>query len=357
LASLVEIIQPIFTGVMIRYYELQPTEEQAINRVNEMFEMLFHITEESHMEWCGQSHETGEGEPEPCISCGVIYAYSDCLNPVSGVHYSFTCSTCCYMWCPGHSSEEGTWFCSGCVHNCIGFVHCGGHLTLHITLTMDGIHQLLYKYFLSPIDYLLNLAYRTPAQEDELQELQDLLEIVLELMAMMSSMFGGGMSMADLEHVDWVVGSRTGSIAIAELAISQVGQVGGMPYWSFMGFGSRIEWCGAFTFWVYHIAGYGSHLPAHGYTPPAVNMVWTVAMRNHFMSAGQWQSSSFTNLAPGDKIFFDWTLNGQPNHVGIVLGRCVDFVYFVDGNWGDAVALQKRPLSNINILGYATILP
>ena len=32
-----------------------------------------------------------------------------------------------------------------------------------------------------------------------------------------------------------------------ELALSQVGQQGGQPYWSWYGFGGRVEWCACFV--------------------------------------------------------------------------------------------------------------
>lgn len=35
--------------------------------------------------------------------------------------------------------------------------------------------------------------------------------------------------------------------AIVELALSQVGQQGGQPYWSWYGFGGRVEWCACFV--------------------------------------------------------------------------------------------------------------
>ena len=40
-----------------------------------------------------------------------------------------------------------------------------------------------------------------------------------------------------------------GSDDIVAVALSQVGNVGGQPYWSWYGFSSRVEWCACFVSW------------------------------------------------------------------------------------------------------------
>ena len=45
----------------------------------------------------------------------------------------------------------------------------------------------------------------------------------------------------DLSSVEFVGGSRPGNPALVDLAKSQVGNVGGYPYWSWYGFNSRVE--------------------------------------------------------------------------------------------------------------------
>ena len=42
-------------------------------------------------------------------------------------------------------------------------------------------------------------------------------------------------------------GTRQGGEEVAAIALSQVGQVGGYPYWSWYGFSSRVEWCACFV--------------------------------------------------------------------------------------------------------------
>lgn len=44
-------------------------------------------------------------------------------------------------------------------------------------------------------------------------------------------------------------GIAGGDGEIVNAALSQVGNVGGEPYWSWYGFSSRVEWCATFVFW------------------------------------------------------------------------------------------------------------
>lgn len=41
----------------------------------------------------------------------------------------------------------------------------------------------------------------------------------------------------------------TGNSDIVKVALSQIGNVGGQPYWSWYGFESRVEWCACFVSW------------------------------------------------------------------------------------------------------------
>ena len=51
-------------------------------------------------------------------------------------------------------------------------------------------------------------------------------------------------------------GIGTGSGEIVAVALSQVGNVGGQPYWSWYGFGSRVNWCAIFVSWCANECGY-----------------------------------------------------------------------------------------------------
>ena len=53
-----------------------------------------------------------------------------------------------------------------------------------------------------------------------------------------------------------IYGSSVGSSDIVAVAISQIGNVGGEPYWSWYGFNSRVEWCACFVSWCANECGY-----------------------------------------------------------------------------------------------------
>ena len=67
--------------------------------------------------------------------------------------------------------------------------------------------------------------------------------------------FGGGSAdtsdSESLAGVEFVNGTRPGNQAVVDIAKSQVGNVGGQPYWSWYGFNSRVEWCACFVSWCY----------------------------------------------------------------------------------------------------------
>jgi len=365
---LADIVHPIYNAVILMEYDLQPTEDEAIVLLQSIFDKLVYTTRSSHIEYCGEDIATGEGEPDT-HTCGIIHAHSDCPHSISGRHVIYACDICCSQTCPGHeyycSGEMcdsdvcagHTSYCSGadCSHECEGYEECNSHNTLHVTLTLDGVYSLLNYYFLEPIDALLNLATRTEEEERQLSELKDYYEICLEYMSNISIVYGGGITLSDLSHVDWINGTRTGRQDIVDLALSQVGQVGGQPYWSYMGFESRVAWCAAFVYWSYHHAGYGSIFPPHGYTAGTVNCAYCPSLVSYFRSTGQWGDNTFTNLVAGDIIFFSWNMNGVADHVGIVIGRDAEMVYYVDGNSGDSVKSQARLLNSGVILGYGIL--
>ena len=53
-----------------------------------------------------------------------------------------------------------------------------------------------------------------------------------------------------------IYGYSAGSNDIVKVALEQVGNVGGQPYWSWYGFISRVEWCACFVSWCAEQCGY-----------------------------------------------------------------------------------------------------
>ena len=119
-----------------------------------------------------------------------------------------------------------------------------------------------------------------------------------------------------------------GSDDIVAVALSQVGNVGGQPYWSWYGFSSRVEWCACFVSWCADQCGYieSGAMPKHSYCPTGVE--W-------FRSRGQWQDRN-SIPAPGTIIYFDWGGDGVADHVGIVESCDGSIVYTIEGNANNA---------------------
>lgn len=135
-----------------------------------------------------------------------------------------------------------------------------------------------------------------------------------------------------------------GNQAIVEVALTQVGNQGGQPYWSWYGFDSRVEWCACFVSWCADQCGYIES----GLVP---KFAGCVDGANWFKSNGKWQNRTYEPKA-GDIIFFDWEGDGTTDHVGIV-EKCENgTVYTVEGNSGDACKQRQYAVGSSNIYGY-----
>ena len=138
--------------------------------------------------------------------------------------------------------------------------------------------------------------------------------------------------------------SGTGDGAMIEIAATQIGNVGGGPYWSWYGFGSRVEWCACFVSWVAEQCGYidAGILPRFAWCPSGVQ--W-------FGERDEWQDSGYTPR-PGDIIFFDWEQDGECDHVGIVESVADGKVNTIEGNSGDSCRRRSYDLGSVDIYGY-----
>ena len=139
---------------------------------------------------------------------------------------------------------------------------------------------------------------------------------------------------------------------IVAVAASQIGNVGGQPYWSWYGFSSRVPWCACFVSWCANECGYIDL----GIIPKFAGCINGV---NWFRNRGQWIDGSSTP-APGMIIFFDWDdpdgeagpQDGLSDHVGIVARVENGRVYTIEGNTGDSCKERSYPLGYYQILGY-----
>ena len=136
--------------------------------------------------------------------------------------------------------------------------------------------------------------------------------------------------------------------AIVSVALSQVGNVGGEPYWSWYGFSGRVEWCACFVSWCANECGYIDTGVIPKYAGCVNGVQW-------FKDRGQWLDNS-AEPAPGMIIFFDWDdENGQDglsDHTGIVEKVENGRVYTIEGNSGDSVRQNSYPVGHYEVLGY-----
>ena len=133
--------------------------------------------------------------------------------------------------------------------------------------------------------------------------------------------------------------------AIVDVALSQVGNVGGEPYWSWYGFTNHVEWCACFVSWCADQCGYLDSGAYPKFSGCVFGMQW-------FRQRSLWLDSS-TEPAPGMLIFFDWaTQDGVPDHVGIVEKVDSGMVYTVEGNSRDMCRQKQYTLGSGVILGY-----
>ncbi len=139
-------------------------------------------------------------------------------------------------------------------------------------------------------------------------------------------------------------GISVGDGEIVTVALSQLGNVGGQPYWSWYGFGSRVEWCACFVSWCANECGYIDNGVIPKFAGCVLGSQW-------FMERGQWQYGSFEPSA-GHIIFFDWEGDGETDHVGIV-EKCENgIVYTVEGNSGDTCRQKQYSVGSSVIYGY-----
>ena len=136
--------------------------------------------------------------------------------------------------------------------------------------------------------------------------------------------------------------------AIVSVALSQVGNVGGEPYWSWYGFSGRVEWCACFVSWCANECGYIDTGVIPKYAGCVNGVQW-------FKDRSQWMDGS-AEPAPGMIIFFDWDdENGQDglsDHTGIVEKVENGRVYTIEGNSGDSVRQNSYPVGHYEVLGY-----
>ena len=139
--------------------------------------------------------------------------------------------------------------------------------------------------------------------------------------------------------------------ALVEVARSQLGNVGGEPYWRWYGFSERVEWCACFASWCADQCGLieSGVVPKFSYCDDGI--AW-------FQSQGCWKGRAETPH-PGDLIFFDWDhdgrQDGETDHTGIVEKVENGRVYTIEGNSGNVCRERSYPIGWHEISGYGIV--
>ena len=156
--------------------------------------------------------------------------------------------------------------------------------------------------------------------------------------------------LADENNILWLDalhGITSSDTEIVRAAQAQIGNVGGQPYWSWYGFGSRVEWCACFVSWCANECGYIDAGLIPKYAVCDTGVYW-------FKERGEWVEGT-EEPKPGMIIFFDWVydgLDGNSDHTGIVEKVEGGRVYTIEGNASDSCMERSYPVGYYEILGY-----
>ncbi|MBR2787501.1 MAG: CHAP domain-containing protein, partial [Clostridia bacterium] len=178
--------------------------------------------------------------------------------------------------------------------------------------------------------------------------------LVICIIAMLISGIANGQASGLVDYNDertlkYAIYGTNGSNDIVQVALSQVGNVGGEPYWSWYGFSSRVEWCACFVSFCANECGYIES----GVIPKFAScenegVKW-------FKEHNLWQERNYIPKA-GNIIFFDWKEkhDGLSDHVGIVEKVENGRVYTIEGNSNDSCKQRDYDINSEEIQGYGT---
>lgn len=129
---------------------------------------------------------------------------------------------------------------------------------------------------------------------------------------------------------------------MVEIAESQLGHVGGLPYAE----DDDEPWCTEFAVWCANQVG-GVH---DELVPDAT---YSGALKRWFDKRGQWYDADSGYLPlPGDIILYDWDGDGSTDHTGVVEEVDSKRVYTIEGNVGNKCRRQSHSIDAECIAGY-----
>lgn len=132
---------------------------------------------------------------------------------------------------------------------------------------------------------------------------------------------------------------------IVLVAKSQLGNVGGEPYWKWYGFENRVEWCACFVSWCAEQCNYIESNTIPKFSLCSDGITW-FKDKDLWLENGNPPSSGFI-------IFFDWENDGVCDHVGIVEYLNGNTVHTIEGNSNEDTCRQKEYQIDSNVIvGY-----
>lgn len=138
---------------------------------------------------------------------------------------------------------------------------------------------------------------------------------------------------------------------IIEVALGEVGNIGGQKFWSWYGFNSYQPWCCCFVSWCADQCGFIED----GIIPKFAQVAYGY---NWFKMRNQWLNR-YDEPLPGMIIFFDFVNHsiepipdGAPDHVGIVKKVEDGIIYCIEGNYNNTCAESSYTIGNPYIFGY-----
>lgn len=103
------------------------------------------------------------------------------------------------------------------------------------------------------------------------------------------------------------------------------------------------DWCAAFVSVVAHKVGLRDRFPFE---------VSTIEQVDLSKQAGLF-FTDYRMAMENDLIFFDWSGNGVPQHVGFVVSVYGGFIETIEGNKEGTVGFRRFPVESGKVLGYA----
>ena len=135
-------------------------------------------------------------------------------------------------------------------------------------VTMDDIKKELLKQVFWDMNELSSFTSTVPGEGDDEEDMTTLhITVTAKTADEMADVYGFNteqrQQLAELLSNEYrelwravLYGIGAGDGEIVAVALSQVGNVGGQPYWSWYGFSSRVDWCAIFVSWCANECGY-----------------------------------------------------------------------------------------------------